>query len=318
MDTVFEALLFLSIGLIAITVTVFVLAVSLLGRAIKLSLQEQTETEEKVKIETEKEIKKIQGKLKISKTGRVDVDKLRSELKILEKQQKEHKRKLNWIKSKPALLKVNGGVLLPGTFFLISIIFIVIARYFLSQDTNYNVVGYSVGAIAFIILGIFILIQSLKVIESVAITSDETSLTRETEAVKQALLEVEEANRPEFKVEFKNHTFPLSIEKNTEIELNMDLNLTKSYVAEYVEVHLGLPNTFGFPGSTANALPPDHIYANYLFIKWELPIVKRGLTYHNTIKIKAPNIAGKYRMFFYKVCKGAWSIGPDEYEIIIT
>jgi len=63
MDTVFEALFFLAVGFIAITVTIYVLAVSLLGRATKLSVQEQTEAEEKGKKETEEEIKTIQNKL---------------------------------------------------------------------------------------------------------------------------------------------------------------------------------------------------------------------------------------------------------------
>ena len=51
MDVVFEALFFLAIALIAITITVYVLAVSLLGRAIQISIKEQAEAEEKGKKE---------------------------------------------------------------------------------------------------------------------------------------------------------------------------------------------------------------------------------------------------------------------------
>lgn len=308
MDTVFEALLFLTFGLTGITIAVFVLAVSLLGRAIKISLQEQTKTAENIKKVTGEEIKKLQDKLEEAKLkGHVDVEKIRAELEALEKQQKKHKSKLFWIKNKPALLKVDGGVLLPGVFFIISIAICVLARYLLSQNPNSNVVWCLVLTIACIFLGTFILIQSLKVIEGVAITTEETS----KEAYKAAIKEIEESKRPELNISFKNTKFPLRMPANTEIKLQVDFFISRADIAENVTTYFYIFPGFSFVKEVAYLAPHDFLYPDYVQVLWELPIAIKGTVYHKYLTIKSPLSKNTYSMFYNTVCKG---VLPSEYK----
>ncbi|MFC1918025.1 hypothetical protein ACFLXH_05180 [Chloroflexota bacterium] len=120
MDILFESIYFLAIGLLAITIAVFVLAVSLLGRAIRISAQEQAEAEEARKKDIEKQLQALKSELDEAKNkSRVDVEKLKKSISELDKQQEKHMWRIRWIKMKPKLLTANGGVLLPGFFFLL-------------------------------------------------------------------------------------------------------------------------------------------------------------------------------------------------------
>jgi septal ring factor EnvC (AmiA/AmiB activator) len=115
MDTVFEALFFLTIGLLAITITVYVLAVSLLGRAVKLSLEEQEKAENVRKADTERTRSELKGKLDQTTYDRESLEK---SLKEYKNKIEKHDRTLRWIRWNPNFLKANWGVFIPSCFSL--------------------------------------------------------------------------------------------------------------------------------------------------------------------------------------------------------
>jgi hypothetical protein len=305
MDTVFEALFFLAVGLIAITVTVFVLAVSLLGRAIKLSMQEQAEFAEKGKIEIEVRIKEINRILtKAKQLSHTKIEELHSSLSDLEKQQQKHKRNLNWIKNKPALLRVGGGVLIPGSFFLISTVISIIARYIMSLNQEANMIGYLIFSIGFIIFGLFVVIQSLKVIGGVAITSEETALIREAEAIKNAMLEIEESKKPIIQLDFLDTRFPLHLKMNSVNNLIFRVNLVKGDYADDVKIMLALSPGCTFISKDIKVFPESHIYSKYeLYIKSYDKLLE-GPSYDHSIDIQTSNITGEFKLLYWIYCRG--------------
>jgi uncharacterized membrane protein (DUF106 family) len=117
MDIVFEALFFIAIGLLAITITVFVLAVSLLGRAVKLSLEEQERTESERKADSERTRTELKEKLE---QATYDRESLVKSLKEYKKKIEKHDRTLRWIRWKPNLLKVKWGVFIPCFLFIVA------------------------------------------------------------------------------------------------------------------------------------------------------------------------------------------------------
>lgn len=316
MGGIYQLIFFLAVALLAIVITVFVLAVSLLGRAVRLSAQEQIEAEEKRKKDTENEIKKIQDKLEKAKAAaRVDVEDLSRSLRDLESRDTRHKWKLRWIKIKPKLLTASWGALIPGALFLISAIFIALALNLPAGTATASL--YMWISLVALGVGICFVCLTLKVIQGVAITSEETAFVRQKDMFKAALLEHEMEKKPEFLLTFVDKQFPLHIHANSETSLLARLNLLKGEFAEGVWVYFGLPPGFDFPGEDASTLPPYHDYPNYTYMVWGLKDVLRGLDYWKNISIKAPPAPGSFKMIYYTFSRGYWTITPIELEIIV-
>jgi uncharacterized membrane protein YhiD involved in acid resistance len=309
MDTVFEALLFIAIGLLGINITIFVLAVSLLGRAIKISLQEQKDVQEKAK-------KEIDDKIEEAKNT-PDVEGRQKYIEELTRIQQQHQKKLNWIKTKPTFLQVNGGGLVPAVSFLISIVFCILARYSLSQNPNdSSVIVLLCGTILFILVGIFITYLILKVIESVAVTSDETAFVREAEALKKAMIEVEDAKKTELRLDFSHSKPPFKIKINSETEISCDLFVKKGYSAKNPEIVFWIPKEFSIirglePIPTRNSRYPDYVSFCKSFTDFIRPFGRNV-----QFTIKAPSTFGVFHGVYRISCEGFVS-GYTEFEITV-
>jgi len=298
MGVIYQLIFFLAIALLAIAITVFVLAVSLLGRAIKLSVEEQERAEKDRKKDTENEIKKIQDKLEKAKAeGRFDIADLVESLGRLERKDSAHKWKLRWIKIKPKLLKVSWGVLIPGAFFLTSIIFSALALYQSGQAFADSPSPYMWIALIALGVGICFVCLTLKVIEGVAITSEETAFIRQKDIFKTSLMEFEEEKRPELKVEFKGVSFPIEIKTNSEIKLGVVVRVKKGAFVDGVELHIGFPKGFEF-SEKVDTYHSQSFYDNldYVFGRWRLGTLVPGLRWTAETTIKSPSTPGNYKM----------------------
>ncbi len=314
MDTIFEAIFFLDVGLLGITITLFVLAVSLLGRAIKLSLQEQEETEEKAKKEVDDEIKKIKSQLnKTASSSHPDLVGLNTNLALLVRKQKEHQYKLNNIKNKPSHLKVSGGVILPGIFFIISLVFCIFARYNFSINSDTNMLGYYFGAIVPVVIGLTFVYSTLKVVEEVAITSEDTAFIREAEVLKTALFEFEEAKRPILELRFKNEKPPIhfGIEQTKTITVGLVLLYGES--ARNPVIGIGIPNDFSFSEKQGSSQPVSSSRSNYVFSSISCDTCLQGIVHEKNVIITAPKEKGKYKSYWTIFGE---NIYPEEAEII--
>ncbi len=97
---------------------------------------------------------------------------------------------------KPKLLTANWGAIIPGAFFLIAAIFSALTLYNFDEITKSYPQTTLWLAIVFLVIGILFVCITLKTIEGVAKTSDETSFKREAEAIKAAFKQIEAEKSP--------------------------------------------------------------------------------------------------------------------------
>jgi hypothetical protein len=318
MNTIFETLFFLAVGLIAITITVFVLAVSLLGRAIKISLEEQEKAENERKESNNKEKEKIEITLNIAKkeNSQVDRERLEQIIRNFSKKDKKHDRTLKWIKWKPNLLKANWGVFIPSLFFIVAIGISAFARFQLNQlntDFQWLYFGLSLLALAF---GTVFICLTLNVIESVAITSEETALIRQKDMYKAAIKEIEEEKKPELELSYGDEKPPFHFDIGQVKTVCVGIELKHGEAARNPKIGLIAPKSFSFPNMDTTIQSkytdhPDHIatfvYCNNCII---------GFVEQHNFVIKAPDIKGTYKLYWNIYCENI----PEkelEFEIIV-
>ena len=321
MESIYQLTFFLALGLLAIVVTVFVFAISLLGRAIEVAAKEQEKTtkDQKDAIEIEiteilKQISSLQKKKSIGK----ELQELEKSLKKLRKQDEKSVRKLGRIVKAPELLTVKGGVLPVGSCLLGALTLSGVAWYLSNGQVFSWIIPTVIWLVAFAGTGysIFRIYQSLKVIESVAITSEQVALLREVEAFKTALRVFEEEKKPELRLTFKGKKFPLHVKVDLEVSLPLDLGIHKGDFAENVKVYISASPGFDFPGEDTSTMPSDFDYPNYIYMIWNVGEIIKGLVTHNTITIKSPPRVGSFNIVYWIFCKG-FRTKPTELEIVV-
>jgi predicted PurR-regulated permease PerM len=307
---------FLAIALLAITVTVFVLAVSLLGRAVKLSTQEQISAEQKRKKDTETEIKKIQDRLEKAKSEeKVKVEELVKNLRDLEEKDRKHRNRIRWIKVKPKLLTATWGAIVPGALFIASAFFSTYALYYKDSVSAAN--SYAFFATLTLLSGIIIVALTLKVIEGVAITSEETAFTRQVEQLKAALREFEEEKRPEIVLFWRKSQPPFHIKADSTQELVFSLLLTKGEVAANVLVGFYIPPGFSFPGRrTLIQADSSRLISKYVGVRLDYSAITPGPYIADTVVFKAPSVTGEFIAYYQLSCIGFQS-ELKEFKIVV-
>lgn len=316
MDVIYQLTFFLALTLLAIVVTVFVFAPSLLGRALKVAASGERDKLTERRNNIAKEMQDL--KIEIAKgeaNGQIPTG-LRRSLNKLEKIDKKFEKELSKIRKTPKSLTVKGGIVPSSALLLAALILSGVAWYLSNIQVFTWVVPILVWILAVLAIGssIYRMYQSLRVIEGVALTSEETALVRDTEVFKRALEEVEEHKRPELQLAFPGNQPPFHMRANTEMSLALRLSLIKGDLAEHVSVHLLAPPGFGFPHSETYLLPPDHYYANYIGTQWQIETAVRGPTHEKTLSIKAPSKVGSFRIVYYLCCKG-YESGLTEVEL---
>lgn len=325
MGVVYQLTFFLALGILAIVTTIFVFAISLLGRAIEVASKEQEKATREQKNATENEITKIQKQIsalmKKERIGR-ELKELEKKLKQLRKQDKKFEKKLRRIETAPELLRVKGAVIHPSIFLGIALTLVGVAWYLSSikiPTVPIIIWGLGLAAIGYSIYRIYC---SLKVVESVAITSEEAALRREIEAYKIAQKELEEERTPVLALLFETTKFelmkyPLHVKANSELDLILRLRMLQGNYAEEVEVHLAVPHDFSFPNEGhITALSPDTGFVDYIDFVWERGEVKRGMTYRKGLTIKMPTKTGNYNFVYWIFGRGFYT-DPTELEVIV-
>jgi hypothetical protein len=315
MGGIYQLTFFLALALLAIVVAIFVFAVSLLGRAMQAAATSEREKLTERKESNVREMEAMQKDIeKAKETGRIPKGLIRK-LKKLEKRDRNFEKELSKIRRAPELLTVRGGVVHPGIFLGIALVLTGVAWYLSGIEIPTAPVimwGLGLAAIGYSIYRIY---RSLKVVESVAITSEEAALKRTVEAFKIAQKELEEERRPELRLSLVDEKFPLRVRADSESSFRLRLNLTKGEFAEDVEIHVCLPPGFDFPNEQTYTLSSSHPYPNYIGMVWRKGRIIQ-LDYQRTITFKLPSTAGKYNIVFYKFCRG-FVAEPVEREIIV-
>ncbi len=308
MDVIYQLTFFLALAVLAILVTIFVFAVSLLGRALERASKEKEKTLEAQKEATEKEIAGIQKQIsKLLKKEHIkkELGELEKKLRQLRKQGEEFEKKISKIGKAPELLTVRGGVIPPARILAIALILCGVALVlYESQIVIANLLW--VLGLAAIFYSVWCIYQSLKVIESVAITSEEAALVREVQALKTAFREYDEEKKPELILVWKKQQPPFHTKADSTKKLLFGLYLTRGDVADDADVMLYAPPGFSFPDRSSITQEADHPIAPEFVsacVYYGAPII-RGGTVAQEVNIKAPTAVGKFEAYYRVSCRG--------------
>jgi len=317
---VYQLTFFLALALLAISITVFVFAVSLLGRAMEAAakverskIAERKENNVKAMADIRKEIEEAEAKEEIPGG-------LRRRLEKLEKKNKDFDSELSRIRKAPKLLTVKGGVIHPCTFLVIALVLSGTASYLSGVQNLSWVIPLSIWipALAAIGYSIYRTCESLKVIENVAVTSEEAWIAKTVEAFKIAQKELEEEKKPKLQLTWRQPKAPVHIKADSTLKLVFSVGLEGGNVADNVFVAFSLPPGFDFPGSQtviqADDVPriPKFISAR---VNYRVPITP-GPYIINEVIIKSTPVPGTYTAYYCVGCRG--STGDlEKFEIVV-
>jgi hypothetical protein len=325
MTVLYEMTIFVAIALTAITVTVFVIAASLLGRAIEESSRKQEEVVREESSEFDKTIAGLQKRLGGAKKAEV-IDDLKKQISEYEERKKGAEKELKRISQRYGLLTVKGTVLYPGLFLLISIVIAGTARYIATlppvtglDGTEILLVlipgwiedpillfvanvawGLSLLALAW---GCYRICRCLKVIEGVAITTEEAQFKRTTKALEMALERHEESKLPRLKLEFEKGKPPFNFKPGVEEIIEFSVDFEQGDIAKGVEAWFFAPEGFIFPGSKTWYQSSSYSIPNALTTRVKLGEVRRWFRKAGKLTIKTPSETGEYRLRYQMFCE---------------
>lgn len=305
-----NAVIFLSLTLIAVVVAVFTIAVSFLGRALQQARADQqkaAEEDKKAALERLEQLKKNIGKVQ-SKLEREDakqaIVELKKQLREYEKEEKQAEKDSKRIAPKYRtyrLLTVPGGVL-PSSLWLLGSFSLAAVTQLFTTSIGYAPLGVSVVALGWACFRIY---RSLKVVQEIAVITEEAQFKRQTEALADALERHEEKKRPGLEVIFTNPKPPFKFTPASEEVMQFDVSLTKGDIAKSTFVQFYVEGDFDFPGKkTWRASASLSKFAGAVACELNLGDLLGGMVYHRRITIKAPDQAATYKLGCCIYCQG--------------
>jgi hypothetical protein len=325
MDIVFESLIFLNIGLLAITITVFVLAVSLLGRAVRLSVEKMAEAEENLRKKTAENIKAMRESLGKTKpesgilTRQPEINKLLQDLNKQRKIESAIGRRIWWTRLKPKFMSVILGVIMPSLCFIGSMSLGIIARYELNIEPSTLTSPYLYLMIVLLALGICLVFVALKVIEGVAVTSEDVGYMREKEVFLSALDEHDESKRPMLVLTWHDTKPPFKVPSGSTINVEYVVGMTKGRIADSVVIGIHLPAVFNYPkgasiiqSSDKGVISGFKTWAEYL----NRPLLA-GVGDRCSLTFQAPNQKGTFTGYYSLACKDMIASPFEPFDVIV-
>lgn len=310
MASIYNASILLGIALLALVIPVFVLTVSLLGRAIENATREREQAERRQRNETQNKIETVKQALDEAQTSG-DLQKVPDYKKDLRRLQKLGKRRLRRIERSSQVLTAEGSVVYPGLLFLLATALSSSALLLSGRPIgavkflNWGLVPW-LFSLAFTVLGILRLWKCLKVVQSIAVTSEEATFRHNVTALKQALREVQEETLPEIRLLWRGEAPPFVFEAKTTTTIGFAMTLSRGPVAEHTETWFFAPPGFEFPDMRSWLQDDDHGDISGFVttaIKETEPLIK-GTNYVRSLKIKMPQKEGAYTLYYLVKCAG--------------
>lgn len=297
-----DAIIFLSLTLLAVTVAIFVLAVAFLGRAIEQSSEEEARIAKEQAEELDKTIRETQKRLdKAKESG--EVDEATRELERYKRKKEQFENRRAKALAAYRLLTVREGILYPGAVLLLSLAFAAAAKLLTTVSGPYapafSYVFLMIGAagIGWVCYRGY---RSLVVVQSVATIPEEVQLKRTVQAFQIAMERHEERKRPIVALEFIEPERPFKFKPSSQQVIRFDVSLIQGDVARSMRVDFIAPEGFDFPGHEPyrRAL---HVadFPGALTAKFAIGDVLRDLTYHEELNIKAPPKVGTYTLNYW-------------------
>jgi len=322
MNLVYQFTAFLSISLMAIVAAVFVVGVSLLGKAIKRSSQEKTRIEEKNKEDIQGQIIMLQESLS-GCTDKEKATKFEKEIRDLKTKLDKHDKQIKKIEKGPNFLTVKGGVLHPCFFLFLSLVLSVIASglsnrfdIYINFWTSTFPVLIWFGGIFSIYWAIRIIVNSLRIIQDVALASDEAVLRDNVEALTEALQMHDESKKPVLDLVVEKPKRPIRVYTGSQFDIQFYMNIKRGDLAQNIDVYFfAAPDTLTFPDMHTYYQEEPSGLAGFLSTVIKIDNMKKGMLSHSyAIHLKAPQKGGKYKLA-YKINAHGYDSGHKEIEI---
>jgi hypothetical protein len=302
MATIIEMTMFLAIALLAVVVTVFVLAASLLGRAI----EEARDQQKKAKMEEEEELTKIirdmQEKLEQTKASD-DMKRLKKDISGFEKKRRSLQKNSRLAMTRYELLTARGSVLYPGLLFIGAMALDGVARYYVDvPHHHWTLSPHVLWAVSLILLfsGCWFVYSSLRVIESLAISTEEVQSKRLMQALQTALDQHEKAKLPELRLKFREKEPPYKFQSGSEEIIKVGVELVRGDVARKAELWFGGPKAFDFPGRMTIPKGNEH---HEVRMEYKADL-KKPLVWVQDIRLKSPPAKGTFKFEYMVLCEG--------------
>lgn len=291
----------ISLNLLVISPTIFVLGVTLLGSAVEKSKQEEKAARESESSIIKKEIEEVEKSLiKAKKDG--DTTEVYYKLSVLKKREKDTNSKIQEIKNKYKAIDLLNTVIYPCVAFLLVLI---LNQYdvFLYK-TNLMTPLYIVflSQILLLVYGLFKIYYSLRLIEEISISKKESEYyDRAIECIKSALTQYDQDKKEELSIEFIEKSFPLNVTCSTELEIKFKIGFKKGTVLNDVSVWFYIPDGFDLikpPESDSWRQSSKSTVPNIRTVKIFLGKISIGTLTPGSLKIKTPEVAGKYSLIY--------------------
>jgi hypothetical protein len=153
-------------------------------------------------------------------------------------------------------------------------------------------------------LGCYFVYTSLRVIESLAISTEEVQSKRLTQAVQTALDQHEKGKLPGLSLRFIGKQPPFKFNAATEQDIQMHVELVQGDIARKTELWFQAPKAFEFPGRTAIPFDDDNLQIRVL-AKSDM---KKGLIWTPQIRVKSPPAKGAFMFSYGLLCEGFTSV----------
>lgn len=305
MESVYQNTFWFAVTLLAVLLPVYVLAVSLLGRAIGIAREEKrriaADQEQQAKLETSAAAKELSE-------GQADA--ARTRLNLANKEEQEATKRLAKVDKRYNLLTLKCCVIIPGALLLAGAALSAAAGS-LGSDASATAstfwLSVSLWILSLVLVGValFRLIHALLVVEEVSLSSDEIAMRRNVDALKTALLAIEEEKRPELTLEWPEDAPPFKVNAGDEINIAFAARLSKGEVARNVSVFLLVPPGFQFPGKAAIRQRANHpIAPDYLLHESRKYDVLANVARIDTMTVKCCEETGWYKFYYQIACEG--------------
>ena len=244
---------------------------------------------------------------------------MRRKLEKLEERNKEFDNELSKIRKAPELLTVKGGVIYPCIFIILGLVLSGTASYLSTIKDISVVIPLFIWILGLSALGysIYRLCKSLKVIENVAVTSEEAWITKTVEAFKIAKKELEEEKKPLLVLVFEDEQPPFHVKAGEKITIKFGLDFEHGELARKLETYFFAPAGFDFPNrSTWMQRGAVTKVGRHITTSFEFGDRKIGVTPGGRLTIKAPPNKDSFSIKYKITCEG-FDSDIEEFDIIV-
>jgi len=306
----------ISFTLFGVTIPVFIFAVTLLGNAIKKAQEEEDKAKEQEKKDFELKITDLENKIKAAKESG-DSSELETKLKEILSNKKNFDKQVKKIRNKYSLIGLKKSILFPAGFFILSILSNEITSIYFSPPLIAPIFWFL--SVSFLSIGIFMLYQSLSLIQEVSISSEDLQMRKMTTAFSIALATHDSKKQEELGIIFEDIKFPYKAKPEEELTIHLLIKLIKGKIVENVAVWFFVPDEFGLISPSEDKSwrqGAGYVVPNIRTIKVVIGKVSKGTNSPATLKIKCPHAEGEYNLL-YKIYGDGYDGERNEAKIII-